>query len=104
MSCFGIGINNNAPDEGNIKGTRIEIACACWFTSKGMTTPFMIKYMDENGEIQSIRNIRVNYMESKNYSGLSSLEYDCTIINQDIIMYMKLIYFKEDNKWVMVIK
>lgn len=104
MSGFGIGINNNAPDEGRIKGTSIEIACACWYTSKGVATPFMIKYIDDNGEVQSIKDIKVNYMENKNYSGIPSLEYDCRLVCQSTFINAKLLFLKNENIWKLILK
>ena len=34
MSAFGIGINNQSTNSGGIRGTQMEISCACWFTNQ----------------------------------------------------------------------
>ena len=101
MSAFGIGINTQSTESGKIRGTQIEIACACWFTSLGKPTPYMIKFKDDNDEIQTVKEIFVKYMEQKNYSGIPSLEYLCTIVINNIQHEVKLIFFKDECKWVM---
>lgn len=102
MPAFGIGTNTQITNSGEIKGTRQEIACACWFTSLGNSTPIMIKYKADNGELLTIDKIHVRTVESKNYSGIQSIEYRCSIISQDQMREVKLIFFKEDCKWIMV--
>lgn len=101
MSAFGIGVNTQAPDAGAIRGNQIDIACACWFTSQKKPVPYMIKFIDENGEIQTVREIRVNCVETKNYSGIPSLEYVCTITTNGIMHDVKLIFFQIECKWIM---
>lgn len=101
---FGIGINTNPADAGSIKGTQIPIACECWFTSTGKVLPLMFKVQDANQEIQIIHGIHVRHIEEKNYSGIPSLEYDCIINIQGVSCSVKLIFFKEDCRWVMVLK
>lgn len=100
MSAFGIGINTKGTNAGEIRGTQIEIACACWFTSKGRTIPYRIKFQDENGELQTINKINVSYLEEKNYAGIPSVEYTCSII-YDMHYDVKLIFFKQDCRWIM---
>ncbi|MBU5332399.1 hypothetical protein [Anaerocolumna aminovalerica] len=36
MSAFGIGTNTQRTDAGKIRGTQIDIACACWFAGQTM--------------------------------------------------------------------
>ena len=52
---FGIGTNTEKANSGFVKGEQHEIACECWFTCSGKTTPIMIKIEDEDGEIRTIR-------------------------------------------------
>lgn len=100
--AFGIGINSQKGDAGQMKGRQREIACQCWFTSTGKITPLMLKVRDEDGEIRTIHRIRVLSQEEKLYAGIPSLEYDCmiTILKQEI--RVKLVYYKEENRWVLV--
>lgn len=101
MSVFGIGTNTQDKDAGAIKGKQVEIACECWFTKSGRTMPLLIKFQDEEGEIHTIDQIRVIFFEEKNYSGISSVEYDCMIAFREIQYSVKLVFFKQTCKWVM---
>ena len=53
MAGFGIGMNNERPEAGNLKGERKEIACSCYFSCSGKTFPIMIRVEDEDGEIRT---------------------------------------------------
>lgn len=44
--AFGIGTNTQKADSGPVRGKQKEIACQCWFTSKGKITPLMLKIQD----------------------------------------------------------
>ena len=100
--AFGIGTNTQAADAGKVKGKQQEIACHCWFTNSGKMTPTMLKIEDEDGEIRTIRQIQVLSQEEKMYAGIPSVEFDCiiTILKQQI--NTRLIYYKEENRWVLV--
>ena len=56
--AFGIDTNTQKADAGFIKGKQREIACQCWFISKGKVIPLMLD--------------------------------------------VQLIYYKEENRWVLV--
>ena len=100
--AFGIGTNAQKADAGFVKGKQREIACYCWFTSKGKMKPMMLKIEDEDGEIRAVHQIRVLSQEEKRYAGMRSVEFDCiiTILEQQI--EVQLIYYKEENRWVLV--
>ena len=100
--AYGIGNDMQKADDGFIKGKQKEIACQCWFTSKGKVTPLMLKVQDEDGEIRTVHQIQVLSQEEKKYAGVRSLEFDCiiTILEQQIDV--QLIYYKEENRWVLV--
>ena len=80
----------------------MEIACECWFTSKGKMQPLMFKYQDEQGEIHTIKEIRVHSREDKNLMVSPYTEFNVTINCQGIYMETKLIFYKKECKWVMV--
>ncbi len=61
--AFGIGMNSRGADAGGVRGIQREIACECWFTSTGKATPLMLKIQDEDGKIQTIREIIVHSQE-----------------------------------------
>ena len=100
--AFGIGTNTQKADAGFIKGRQRKIACQCWFTSKGKVTPLMLKVQDEDREIRTVHQIQVLSQEEKMYAGTRSLEFDCvmTVLEQQI--NVQLIYYKEENRWVLV--
>lgn len=100
--AFGIGINSGPVSSGQIYGKQTRIACDCWFTANGRTIPHTIKYKDIGGAIRTINDISVKYYEDKNYAGIPSTEYSCTIINEDRKMDVRLIFFTDEKRWVMV--
>lgn len=95
------GIRTNPPKTGasSIRGKQEKIACECWFTSTGKIMPLMLKIQDEDGEIQTIREITVHSQEKKIYAGIPSIEYDCTLVigNQGIRAW--LIYYQTESRW-----
>lgn len=99
--AFGIGVNSKEADCGKIKGTQTEIACKCWFTSKGRAVPMMIKVQDESGMIRTVDEIHVNYAEERNYAGVPTVEYDCLLGYQGACRNVKLVFFKNECRWVM---
>lgn len=101
MGAFGIGINNNPPDAGGVRGETIEIACQSWSTVNGKTIPLMIKIQDEDGELHTIRQIAVNSQERKNYAGVECVEYDCEITLLGKQFPAKLIHYLVEGRWVM---
>ena len=100
--AFGIGTNAQKADAGFIKGKQREIACQCWFTSKGKVTPLMLKIEDEDGEIRTVRQIQVLTQEEKKYAGVRSLEFECIITILEQKIDVQLIYYKEENRWVLI--
>lgn len=100
--ALGGGTNTRKADAGMIKGKQREIACQCWFTSKGKVMPLMLKVEDEDGEIRTVRQIQVLSQEEKIYAGVLSLEFDCIITILGQWIKVRLIYYKEENRWVLV--
>lgn len=103
--AFGIGINCEQTDSGIIRGQLIPIACDCWYTVNGRSIPKMIKLQDEEGEIRTIRNIHTNSFTKKNYSGIPTIEFDCSIYlgESERLQNVKLIFFPSKNCWSMCI-
>ena len=104
MAGFGIGMNNERPEAGNLKGERKEIACSCYFSCSGKTFPIMIRVEDEDGEIRTIRQIQVHSQERKTYAGIPAEEYDCTIVILGQKVSVKLVHYLTESKWVMNFK
>jgi hypothetical protein len=101
MSAFGIGTNTQKANAGEIRGFQKEVGCFCWFTSQGKSIPRIIKFIDDNGELQTVYEVLVKHMEPKNYSGIPSIEYLCSFSVSNIIYDVKLIFFQSECKWVM---
>ena len=99
--AFGIGINTQKADAGAVKGTQREIACDCWFTTTGKIIPRMLKIQDEDGEIRVIRQIVVHSQEPKNYCGIPSIEFDCTLTILEHEIPARLIYYQTESRWVL---
>lgn len=98
--AFGIGTNTSPADAGRVRGTQKKIACECWFTSTGKIMPLMLKIQDEDGEIQTIRDITVHSQEKKRYTGIPSIEYDCTLVLHGQRVRARLIYYQSESQWV----
>lgn len=99
--AFGIGIPSRQPDrEINIRGTQKKVACECWFTSTGRIIPLMLKMEDGDGEIRTIREIKVHSQEKKMYAGVPSMEYDCSLFAWNREIRGWLIYYPTENRWV----
>ena len=95
--AFGIGTNSSGTDAGSVRGTQKRIGCQCWFTSTGRVMPLMLKIQDENGEIQTIREITVH----SQYAGVPAIEYDCTLALRGQSIKAWLIYYQSENRWVL---
>lgn len=100
--AFGIGVPLRQTDSRPwVKGTQKKVACECWFTSTGRVMPLMLKIEDEDGQIRTIREIKVHSQEKKMYAGVPFLAYDCTLFawNQEIRVW--LIYYQTESRWVL---
>ena len=102
MSAFGIGTNTQGINSGRLVGEQKEIACHCWFTSKGKSKPTLIKFENKDGEIETIEDIKLLYAEKKNYAGIKCTEYRCKIPYNGVETEVKIILNKEEDKWIML--
>ncbi|MDE7445093.1 MAG: hypothetical protein K2N15_05220 [Lachnospiraceae bacterium] len=100
--AFGVVDNTQQLNMGIGRKKKMEIACECWFTSKGKMQPLMFKYQDEQGEIHTIKEIQVHSREEKNLMASPYTEFGVTINCQGIYMEAKLIFYKKECRWVMV--
>lgn len=98
--AFKIGTNVSAADAGDVRGIQRKAACECWMTSMGKVIPLMLKIQEEDGEIQTIREITVHSQEKKRYAGVPSIEYDCTLALHGRKVRVWLIYYQSENRWV----
>ncbi len=89
-------------EHGILKGIQREIACECWFTSSGRSIPKIIKVMDEEGILHTIRHIELLTSEEKTYCGIQTVEHLCKILLGGRTEVVKLVYTKENCKWTIV--
>lgn len=101
--AFGMANNTQQLDTGIAGKREMEIACKCWFTSKGKMQPLMFKYQDEQGEIHTIKEIQIHSREEKNLIVSPYTEFGVTINCQGIYVKAKLIFYKKECRWAMVI-
>lgn len=100
--AFHLGDVIERTQAGSLRGIQREIACECWFTSKGKSIPKLIKIMDGEGMLHTIREIQVLTSEEKNYSGVATVEHLCRIRLGESMETVKLVFTKESCKWVLV--
>ena len=99
--AFGMANNVQQSNTEIVRRKEMEIACECWFTSKGKMQPLMFKYQDEQGEVHTIKEIQVYYREEKNLMVSPYTEFGVTINCQGIYMEAKLIFYKKECRWAM---
>lgn len=99
---FQLGDIAERTEQGILRGIQREIACECWFTSKGRSIPKIIKVMDEEGMLHTIREIQLLTSEEKTYSGIQTIEHLCRIKLGGRIETVKLVFTKENCKWALV--
>ena len=90
-------------DSGEIRGKQYHIACLTWFTADGTPKPLKFKFMGDDGTIQAVNEIKVNYSEEKYYSGIPSKEYSCEAVIGGLLRYFKLVFYMEASQWVMLV-
>ncbi len=96
---MGIGTNTVLPDEGITKGRQHAVACYTWFTSTGRTLPKLIKYQDEEGQIQTLTNFRILHQCEKYFCGIKTLEYECELFTHFQTIPFRLLFYVEQQEW-----
>lgn len=94
---------NMETDSGVLLGKVYPIACKSWFTSKGNITPLYFKFEGDDGEVQTVKKLKVRYVEDKNYSGIPSKEFSCTVCIGGLERDVRLIFYCESCTWIMVV-
>ncbi len=90
-------------DSGSPHGKMYHVACMAWFTAGGSPRPLKFKFEDDTGAIQTVSEVRINYSEDKNYSGLPSKEYGCEAVIGGLLREFKLVFYLEASQWVMLV-
>ncbi len=89
-------------EHGTLQGIQREIGCECWFTSTGKSIPKIIKVMDEEGVLHTIRDVQVLTCEEKTYCGIKTVEHICRVNFGNRVETVKLVFTKESCKWTIV--
>lgn len=89
-------------ENGTLRGIQREIACECWFTSQGKSIPKLIKVMDEEGILHTIRQVQVLTSQEKTYCGIQTVEHICRVQLGNRLETVKLVFTKESCKWTIV--
>lgn len=100
--AFRLGDIADRTENGALRGIQREIACECWFTSNGKSIPKLIKVMDQEGMLHTIREVQLLSSEEKTYCGISTVEHLCRVNLGGIMETVKLIFTKESCKWSIV--
>lgn len=100
--AFRLGEIIQKREHGRLRGIQREIACECWFTSQGKSIPKLIKIMDAEGVLHTIKEIQVLASEEKTYSGIQTVEHICRINLEGRMETVKLVFTKESLKWALV--
>lgn len=92
-------------DSGTLTGKKYPIACNAWFTSTGTPTPLSFRFEGDDGEMQTVRrqDLKVHYSEDKNYSGVPSKEFRCTVMLSGVSIPVKLVFYCESCSWAMFV-
>ncbi len=96
---MGIGINDERPDAGTLRGRQEPVACGVWFTSTGTAVPKMIKFQDSEGQIHTLPNIHVISVEKKFYCGIPTIEYECDTVIGACRQQFSLLFYVERQEW-----
>ncbi len=99
---FRLGEIIEKQEHGILHGIQREIACECWFTSSGRSIPQIIKIMDDEGQLYTIRDIELLTAETKTYCGIQTVEHLCRISIYGRTSIVKLIYTKESCRWTII--
>ena len=99
---FRLGDIADKTENGILRGIQREIACECWFTSRGQSIPKLIKVMDEEGVVHTINEVRLLTVEEKIYAGIPTVEHLCQVNLGGRMETVKLVFTKENCKWTIV--
>lgn len=86
----------------NIKVKR-KIACLAWFPTDSIPYPKLCKVEDDEGEVQLIKDIIVNSIESHKVGWDQANEYKCQAVINGIMRKFKIVYYYNSYEWFIII-
>lgn len=99
---FTIEAGREKKEEHAISGKYQKVAVDCWFTSTGRVMPKLIKYMDEEGCLQTLRDIRIIKRDQKHYAGVYCQRFDCKVVVEGREQCFTLLFHPGESVWDMV--
>lgn len=100
---FNMDEGEDRASQRKIKGIYMPVAVLAYYTATGRVYPLHVKYEDEKGCIQTIKQLNVLKCEEKNYAGIRSIRYDCESIIDGIPFIFILLHQPDFFNWKMII-
>lgn len=100
---FAVSASEEILHERKVKGQYHKVAVDCWFTATGRMMPKMLKYMDDEGCLQTISNIHVKSREKKHYAGILNQMFKCNAVVCGRVCEFVLLFDPKEGVWDMVI-
>lgn len=97
-----MGAAKEKTHERRIKGNYKPAAVLTWFSASGNQIPKLVKFEDDEGCIQTIRQLDVLKYEEKRYAGIKSVRYDCVCVIQGIQYQFILLYQPDFCNWKLI--
>lgn len=88
--------------EKKVGGRYRAAAVDCWFPSTGEFYPRAVKYQEEDGSIQCLKEIQVLYWEQKYYAGIQARRFQCRAWKEGLKKEFTLLFYPEEGTWQMV--
>lgn len=85
-------------DSGEICDYRIKVACMTWTTAGNLIIPLFFKMIDGDGELKTIKPVKVIGYGEKIYNSERCLEYECSAEVQNSQKRFRLLYFVEQTR------
>ena len=99
---FVVSSGSEIAEEKGITGHWQKVAVDCWFTSTGRVIPRLVKYEDDDGCIQVLRDIHIISQEQKKYAGIYCHRFDCRTIVDGRAYDFILLYHIREHTWDMI--
>lgn len=100
---FAVGTEKEKQQERAVKGHYRKVAVSCWFTASGKSMPQLVKYEDDDGCIQVLRDIHILKTEQKYYAGILSKRYYCSAVVDNVNYEFTLLYHPDEGRWDLVL-
>lgn len=100
---FKVSASEEELQEKQIQGQYHKVAVDCWFTATGRMIPQLVKYMEVDGTLHTIRNIHVKNREQKHYAGILSQKFNCNVVIDGYEKEIVLLFNPKMGLWDMVV-